>query len=124
MVKTPDIIPPISAETPEEAVEQAAKIYNAHVEFLRDQFQAFVDGKVEKKKRIRACYPYARIATKYARRADTRLSYGFAPRPGVYSTTLTRPDIFDHYYLQQFENLLQNHDVPIEIGVSLSLIHI
>ena len=118
MVKTPDIIPPISAETPEEAVEQAAKIYNAHVEFLRDQFQAFVDGKVEKKKRIRACYPYARIATKYARRADTRLSYGFAPRPGVYSTTLTRPDIFDHYYLQQFENLLQNHDVPIEIGVS------
>ena len=36
--------------------------------------------------------------------------------PGTYETTLTRPDLFGHYYLEQFRLLLQNHGVSLEIG--------
>ena len=117
MVNIPDIIPPVSVKSAEEAVEQITKIYDTHIAFLREEFQNFVNGNTPDA-RIRGFYPYAKVSTELARRVDTRLSYGFAPHPGVFSTTLTRPDIFETYYKQQFENLLKNHDVPIEIGVS------
>jgi AMP nucleosidase len=51
-------------------------------------------------------------------RADSRLSYGFVAGPGVYETTLTRPDLFAAYYLEQLRLLLDNHHVPLEIGTS------
>lgn len=117
MVKSPKKIASKSFKTPEEAFKYVQTIYTAHVEFLRDSFEEFV-GQKTIKNRVRAFYPYARISTKYARRADTRLSFGFAPHPGTYSTTLTRPDIFQNYYQEQFRQIIRNHDVQIEIGVS------
>ena len=59
-----------------------------------------------------------RIEAAAANRTDTRYSYGFVSRPGVYQTTITRPDIFDFYYREQFAQLIKNHDTPIEIGIS------
>ena len=46
------------------------------------------------------------------------LSYGFVAGPGRFETTLTRPDLYGEYYLEQFRLLLQNHSVEIEIGTS------
>ncbi len=117
MALFPKHISPKNCKTPEEALAHIEKIYNAHVEFLRGHFKNFVRGKVPKK-RVRAFYPYVKISTKFARRADTRLSYGFAPKPGTYSTTLTRPDMFANYYKRQFTHIIQNHDITIEVGVS------
>ena len=117
MVKTLKIIKPRKFESPNEALVAIEEIYNAQIDFLREQFQTYVDGK-RPKERISAFYPYIRIATQYARRADSRMSYGFAARPGSYSTTVTRPDIFKHYYKEQLRLMRHNHDVPIEIGVS------
>ncbi len=118
MSKTPKSINPKTFKTPEDAVVYVEKIYTAHTEFLREAFQSFCENGCEAKKHVRACYPYAKISTQYARRMDTRLSYGFAPRPGTYSTTLTCPGIFKNYFLKQFKLLIDNHDVSIEIGVS------
>lgn len=103
---------------PVQALEAVQKIYDASINHLRDQFHAFSQGKLKPGARVRAYYPYVKISTTLARRADSRLSYGFAYRPGTYSTTLTRPDMFGHYYKEQFRLLIKNHDVPIEIGVS------
>ena len=114
---SPALIEPKTCKTPEEALEAVKIIYEAHTAFLREQFGNFTTGK-HKEGRVRACYPYARISTKYARREDSRLAYGFAPRPGTYSTSLTRPDIYADYYTEQFRLIIKNHDVPIEIGVS------
>jgi hypothetical protein len=60
-----------------------------------------------------------RIHTDTVARADSRLSYGFVAGPGTYQTTLTRPDLFDDYYREQFGLLLANHGVPLEIGTSI-----
>ena len=38
--------------------------------------------------------------------------------PGEYSTTITRPDLFRNYLVQQLTLLMQNHHVPVQIGVS------
>jgi AMP nucleosidase len=37
---------------------------------------------------------------------------------GRYETTLTRPDLFADYYLDQFRLLLENHDCELEVGTS------
>ncbi len=109
--------PPRSFTDAATALEHVRRIYEANTAYLRDSFQRLAtgDGVVE---RIEAHYPYVAITTQQPTRIDTRLSFGFVPGPGRYSTTLTRPDIFARYYADQFELLLKNHHVPLEIGVS------
>lgn len=114
-------------KAPDKAVAYIKEIYQAQVTYLRQQFDLFsrgglLDGKAAKK--MRAFYPYLRFKTEFAKRDDNRRSYGFAPKPGAYSTTLTRPDIYESYWLDQMTLLRQNHDVPLEVGVSATPIPI
>lgn len=102
----------------EKALAYISEIYDAQTKYLQDQFTLFTEGKLEAGQKVSAFYPYARITTKFARRSDSRLSYGFAAKPGTYSATLTRPDIFEEFYREQFTLIKKNHDIPIEIGVS------
>lgn len=117
MIFSPDPVSSQSFENADDVLKAVTAIYEAHIAFLQDKFKEFAAGK-HGHQRVRACYPYVRISTHMIRRTDSRLSYGFAPRPGTYSTTLTRMDIFARYYDDQIRQLLKNHGVPIEVGVS------
>ncbi|MEY4561385.1 MAG: hypothetical protein RLZZ618_662 [Pseudomonadota bacterium] len=99
------------------ALGHASTIYNAGIAHLRDSLQRFVAGEPIAQ-HVRACYPYLRVHTDTVARADTRLAYGFVAGPGTYETTLTRPDLFGEYYLEQFSLLLKNHNVSLEVGLS------
>ena len=98
-----------------------ARIYDASIGHLRQAMQQFVAGD-DALGHVRACYPLVRIHTDTVSRqgnADTaRLSYGFVAGPGRFETTLTRPDLYRGYYLEQFSLLLQNHGVELEVGTS------
>lgn len=109
---------PKKCKAPEEAFAALEEIYNQQTAYIQEKFAAFSTGGLLKGERVRGCYPYVRIVSEVARRADTRHSYGFVPRPGSYSTTVTRPDIFREYLLEQFRLLTKNHDVAIEVGLS------
>ena len=39
--------------------------------------------------------------------------------PGIYRTTLTAPDLFKRYLIEQFSVILKNHGGAIEVGESL-----
>jgi AMP nucleosidase len=99
------------------ALDYATLIYDQGVAHLREQLQEFIAGHTPAQ-RVRACYPFVRIHTDTVARADSRLAYGFVAGPGTYETTLTRPDLFGHYLLEQLELLLKNHGVPLEVGLS------
>jgi len=99
------------------ALRHATLIYEQGIAYLRVQLQEFIAGHTPVR-HVRACYPFVRIHTDTVARADSRLAYGFVAGPGTYETTLTRPDLFGHYYLEQFELLLKNHGVPLEVGLS------
>jgi len=101
----------------QQAVAAAKEIYEANTAYLREHFHTMAHGR-EIPGRVSACYPYAAVTVLKPTQLDTRLAYGFVPEPGRYSATLTRPDLFDNYYAEQFAQLLKNHQVPIEIGVS------
>ncbi|MEQ8966277.1 MAG: AMP nucleosidase [Azospirillaceae bacterium] len=99
------------------ALDRLRAIYDSNTGFLRERFEAFATGDGPQR-RVRACYPYVKIASGSFSAVDTRLSFGFIDAPGEYWTTITRPDLFDMYLLEQFRQILRNHDVPLEIGVS------
>ncbi|MGP1394415.1 MAG: AMP nucleosidase [Inquilinaceae bacterium] len=119
--KTQDYAQDIGAPTlfhdPDEAYRRIVAIYDANTRYLRDRFQHFATSDAVAE-RVRACYPYVQIRTDTFARVDTRLSYGFVSGPGTYVTTLTRPDMFGSYLLEQLRQLTTNHAVPVEVGVS------
>ncbi len=113
----PPFLAPMRFDDAAAALERVRAIYDGSVGHLRQALQAFVDGDGGRG-HVRACYPFVRVHTDTVARADSRLSYGFVAGPGTYETTLTRPDLFTRYYLEQFRLLLENHGVSLEIGTS------
>ncbi len=99
------------------AVARIEEIYERNTAFLRARFESYLDGR-RLDGRVRASYPFVRIATASHGRVDSRLSYGFVHGPGVHETTVTRPDLYSRYLSEQIELLLRNHGVPVEVGES------
>lgn len=99
------------------AVARIEEIYGRNTSFLRDRFEEHVAGR-RVGRRVRATYPFVRITTETHARIDSRLSYGFVSGPGVHETTVTRPDLFRGYLMEQIELLLNNHGVAVEVGES------
>jgi AMP nucleosidase len=117
LVETP---PPFATEAFGDAgaaVTRLEEIYERNTRFLRDRFEAYVNGRAFTT-RVRACYPFVRMTTSTHARLDSRLAYGFVAGPGVHETSVTRPDIFRTYLTEQIELLVNNHGVPVEIGES------
>ena len=116
-MSSPPFIPPLRFDDPLAALAQVRTVYEQAIAHLRDALDRFVAGE-DLHDRVRACYPFVRVRTKTVARADLRLSYGFVAGPGTFETTLTRPDLFGAYYLEQFRLLLDSHHVSLEIGAS------
>ena len=117
MTKTSNYIAPTQFDDARAALAQVKHIYDTSIAHLRDALQRFVAGE-DIGPHVRACYPFVRVHTRTVARADSRLSYGFVHGPGVYETTLTRPDLYENYFLEQFRLLLKNHGTTLEVGTS------
>jgi len=121
MATLPLFIAPKRFSDAQAALDQVTRIYDSSIQHLRDAMQKFVAGEISDG-HIRACYPMVRIHTDTVFRTTTkenaRLSFGFVAGPGRFETTLTRPDLYRDYYLEQFNLLLQNHQVELEVCTS------
>ena len=118
----PSFVAPTRYTDAAAALAQVRAIYDQQIKHLRNAMQRYVAGE-SLPGHVRACYPFVRIHTDTVARAlavpDTPLlSYGFVAGPGRFETTLTRPDLYGSYYLEQFRLLLQNHSVELEVGTS------
>lgn len=121
MSNLPPFMAPLRFTDPAAALAQVTHIYDASISHLRQAMQRFVSGD-DSLGHVRACYPLVRILTDTVSRNSSadiaRLSFGFVAGPGKFETTLTRPDLYSDYYLEQFRLLLQNHGVELEVGTS------
>ena len=117
----PDFIAPARFSDPAAALAKAREIYDGSLSHLRSAMRRFVAGETLPG-HVRACYPFVRVQTDTVSRSgslkNAGLSYGFVAGPGRYETTLTRPDLYADYYLEQFTLLVQNHRVELEVGTS------
>ncbi|QDQ29195.1 AMP nucleosidase [Chitinimonas arctica] len=121
MLYLPSFIAPSRHTDAAAALDKVREIYESSVAHLRDAMQRFVAGETLPG-HVRACYPFVRVQTDTVARQNAtesaHLSYGFVAGPGRFETTLTRPDLYTEYYLEQFTYLLQNHQVELEVGTS------
>ena len=119
----PSFIAPTRYSNASQALTQVQLIYGQQIAHLRTGMQRYVAGETLPG-HVRACYPFVRIHTETVSRKlqeaidAAQLSYGFVAGPGRFETTLTRPDLYGNYYLEQFKLLLQNHGVELEVGTS------
>ncbi len=119
----PSFIAPTRYSDASAALAQVQLIYGQQIAHLRSAMQRYVAGETLPG-HVRACYPFVRIHTETVSRKlqeaidSAQLSYGFVAGPGRFETTLTRPDLYGNYYLEQFKLLLQNHGVELEVGTS------
>ncbi|WP_108643624.1 AMP nucleosidase [Fuscovulum blasticum] len=101
----------------EPAVERLERLYQEATAHLSAHFDAALrDGRPAA--RVRAYYPEIRLTVNSFDKVDSRLSFGHVSQPGTYATTVTRPDLFHKYLIQQIGLLIQNHGVPVTIGLS------
>ncbi|WP_299564464.1 AMP nucleosidase [uncultured Sulfitobacter sp.] len=112
-----------NADKPEEfsdataAVDRLTALYTQATDFLGAHFRsAMADAPPDA--RIRAFYPEIRFTTSSYAHVDTRLSFGHVSAPGTYSATITRPDLFRNYLIQQIGLLIENHGMSVVIGPS------
>ncbi|MFV0492950.1 MAG: AMP nucleosidase [Pseudorhodobacter sp.] len=117
----PPLMPPVTGPQTftdaAAAVDRLETLYTEATGFLSDHFSASVRGQ-RPPGRVRAFYPEIRLVTTSFSQTDSRLSFGHAARPGIYSTTVTRPDLFRQYLTQQIGLLIQNHGVEVQISAS------
>ena len=116
-ISMPEPVPVEAFTDPVAAVDRIEMIYERNTAFLRAAFETYCRGEPPSA-RCRATYPFVRVITTTHARLDSRLSYGFVSGPGVHQTTVTRPDLFRNYLVEQIGLLIRNHGVPVEIGES------
>ncbi len=118
-VQTPDLPGPERFTDAAAAVDRLTELYETAVGFLREKFAETLGGDWPDC-RYRAYYPEIRFSTTSHVHIDSRLSFGHVASPGTYVTTVTRPDLFRHYLIQQVGLLIENHGLPVSIGPSVT----
>ncbi len=114
---SPETLPAESFTDAAAAVDRLEALYVQATGFLVAQFEATITGG-NPGHRVRAFYPEIRLTVTSFDKVDSRLSFGHVSSPGTFATTVTRPDLFRNYLIQQIELLVQNHGVTVQIGPS------
>ena len=105
------------------AIERLHKIYNQAVSALRRALNLYLETgeRPDPEQRILGlfCYPVLKVVWT-AETPPPRLSRAFARlnRPGVYVTTITRPDVFDAYLTEQLGLLERDYGAGFIVEAS------
>ena len=116
-VECPNVAAPQNFLDPTAAVVRLREIYEQSTRFLSERFSDVLNNGATGR-RFRAFYPEIRLTTTSYAASDSRLSFGHVATPGTYATTVTRPDLFEGYLIQQIALLMENHDVDVTIAAS------
>src|SRR6476659_9703827 len=116
-IATPEPFLPQSLDDPEAAVATLRSLYARNTLFLREAFASLAVGG-DSNRRYRAFYPEISVTTNSYTQVDSRQAYGHMPTPGHFSTTITQPDLFETYLIEQLHLIMRNHGVPVTVSES------
>lgn len=113
---------PRSFTDPVAAVDHLIEIYAQGRALLEQHFQKYAAG-VPDLQKADARYPYLWIHVQEVELGNgsgggSALSYGTVRELGSFGVTVTHPELFRSYYLEQIGLLMENHSVPVWVGVS------
>ena len=109
--------------TPQAVIDRLEMLYNQSVTSLRDAVKVFVETgqRADAVARATGLFAYPKLTISWfgdkPESLETR-AFGRLSRPGIYSTTITRPDLFRNYLLEQLTLLADEYDATFEVGPS------
>ena len=107
--------------TPETAVDRLIALHSAATSSLKACLDRYFDTQEapSDKERRGFCYPELRV-TYVANGLQPRIARAFAKfqGPGTYSTTITHPDHFRRYLIEQLRYLVRDYGATIEVEMS------
>lgn len=109
----------IACHSGKEAVAAIETVYTKNKAALQQAVHSLGRGERDPMRTTDANYPYVGLAIGPENlNIDATKAYGLALDPGLYGTTVTRPDLFGAYYAQQIDLLIQHHKTPIIVAES------
>ncbi|WP_282098286.1 AMP nucleosidase [Qipengyuania xiapuensis] len=110
-------------DTIEQTLDKLQAVYDAAVSRLRDDVIAFGRSRdlpsSERRKDGSYAYPELRILFRGGVMPEgSSRAFGRLNTPGLYSTTVTKPNLFRDYLREQIELIESNYEVEIEVGSS------
>lgn len=113
------------SEAAQHAVEQLETLYARSVDNLRTALRSYLQGGPPPEARARSdgAFAYPEIRLSYRPQGPLpgpRHTRAFArlTEPGIYATTVTRPDLFRDYLREQLEFLTADYGASVEVGLS------
>ena len=104
-------------DSPELAVQRAAKRHTGNIERLREAAQMLQAGKSPEEVEVTACQEFLGVCLPEGAQTniDSAAPYGYCRcGPGYYVTQVTQPEIFARYYTEQLALLQRSYDVGPE----------
>ncbi|MGA0544635.1 AMP nucleosidase [Brevundimonas sp. VNH65] len=105
------------------ALDRLETLYTQSVANLRDAVKTFLDTgeRVDAETRARGLFAYPQLKVSWFGDRPANLearAYARLSRQGVYSTTVTRPDLFRPYLIEQLTLLEQDYGATFEVSPS------
>lgn len=110
-------------KTPEAIVDALEELYSKSVKALSDALKAYLDdGTVPSQSdREDGIFTYPLLTIRYnpdGPPPPISRAFGKMSEAGIYQTTMTRPDYYRDYLIEQLSLLLNDYDVTVEVGPS------
>ncbi|WP_122466131.1 AMP nucleosidase [Brevundimonas lutea] len=109
--------------TPEAALDRLQELYDRSVQNLRQAVRTFLDTgeRADPEARAKGLFSYPKLTVSWfgerPRNLEAR-AYARMSRPGVYSTTITRPDLYRPYLIEQLTLLAQDYGATFKVEPS------
>jgi AMP nucleosidase len=107
--------------TPEQAVDELVQLHAQATGALKAALERYLKKKTAPQAAERARFRYPELRLTYRPQGvmpSNRRAYAKFHRPGVFSTSITQPEAFRDYLLEQLRPLVAEYDAVIEVGVS------
>ncbi|NNE58948.1 MAG: AMP nucleosidase [Hellea sp.] len=105
--------------SPQDAVEKLKAIYAGQLEQIRQRFEVYATGESMDDAVDNGVYPMLAVSVPRRQvRQTSMLSMGRIAGETLHAITVTRPDLFSDYLLEQLAYVEQRFDVSIFVGIS------
>jgi len=110
-------------KTPEEAIDRLAALHGGALTALSNSLDNFLKTGRGPTSHERTAFRYPELRVTYhadGPRPDNPRAYAKFSSPGVYTTTITQPEEFRPYLMEQLSLLVNEYDATLEVGSSRS----
>ena len=109
----------VPCATPETALDELEALYRSAVDDMETRFAAYAAGKLKHGDEALPTYPYLLAEVPAEKATQTsNLALGRVAATSLHGATITRPDLFRNYLLEQLSAAVRRYNAKLSVGHS------